>query len=217
MYESSWVKWGCKRLTSCTEACWKRGIRGLVLGMSMWICREETQKEEHKQVRTEQTSEKAQRETSLAIWGYAWEETHWILLPALVFYFLCTLTHAFRQNISGSRLSWLTRMRVWQTDRQIDGWWRSDWWRVACDVTLGGPSVLTSVTLGCRTKLSGLIRGISMWIWWFRKHTHTQKMWMPRTWRVMELREDKHTNTFPLWGEAFKSTIHEHYLFGRSE
>lgn len=27
-------------LTSWTEACWKRGIRGLVLGMSMWICKE---------------------------------------------------------------------------------------------------------------------------------------------------------------------------------
>lgn len=31
-------------LTSWTEACWKRGIRGLVLGMSMWICREKERK-----------------------------------------------------------------------------------------------------------------------------------------------------------------------------
>lgn len=32
------VKWNSTRLTSCTKGCWKRGMRGFVLGISMWIC-----------------------------------------------------------------------------------------------------------------------------------------------------------------------------------
>lgn len=45
-------------LTSWTEACWKRGIRGLVLGMSMWICRE--RRREKKKTNTEATGRLAQ-------------------------------------------------------------------------------------------------------------------------------------------------------------
>lgn len=53
-------------LTSWTEACWKRGIRGLVLGMSMWICREK----ERKKTDTEATGRLAR---ITAIWrGTVW-------------------------------------------------------------------------------------------------------------------------------------------------
>lgn len=42
-------------------------------------------------------------------------------------YFLCTLMQDFQQNILRSRLSWLTRQTVWQTDRQMDDWVTCFW------------------------------------------------------------------------------------------
>lgn len=80
-----WCVCSWRGLTSWTEACWKRGIRGLVLGMSMWICREKERKKKDKhwsngQVSTDlaitDSDRNGEREEQLVDWCL-WLKSDW--------------------------------------------------------------------------------------------------------------------------------------------
>lgn len=174
-------------LTSCTEACWKRGIRGLVLGMSMWICREK----ERKKTDTEATGRLA-RITAIwrgTVWGQqlvgrlldwretgrgellwnGWQKWSWICLcvPTSLRLSQCLLDHS---DAISERLSKRDRWggRIHRRGGQTDAVQQLEPSQPKTGRPWSWSRLLrphTSVTFGCSTKDSGVILGISMWIW----------------------------------------------------
>lgn len=214
-----WREWLGGNLTSCTEACWKRGIRGLVLGISMWICRNREREREGKknseanrQVRKlieANTDGRMNWQRDRTVSGLAsliegrWRRRAVVkgsemgLATALLNAFACVVhagpwLHHFRivcptdgwdrqtdtseeVDVGGRRLgsqlkrsrkgSWLGSERVCMC-----GLWSCQQFLTTVGVKLSFSSfinsvALTSVTFGCSTKDSGLILGMSMWIW----------------------------------------------------